>query len=45
MYAVLQKYNALGDDKKKGKLLWQKIKFGNGEMSDLVEIRLKLSTY
>jgi hypothetical protein len=40
--AVLQKYNALGDDKKKGKRLWQKIKFGNGEMRDLLEIRGKL---
>ncbi|CZR65719.1 uncharacterized protein PAC_15619 [Phialocephala subalpina] len=43
--SVLQKYNALGDDKKKGKRLWQKIKFGNGEMRDLSEIRLKLSVH
>ena len=40
--SVLKKYNALGDDKKKGKRLWQKIRFGNGEMRDLSEIRSKL---
>ena len=45
MDQVLRKYNALGEDKKKGKRLWQKIKFGNGEMKDLSEIRLKLSTH
>lgn len=42
---VLTKYNALGEQEKSGRKLWQKIKFGNGEMSDMVEIRGKLTYY
>jgi hypothetical protein len=45
MNAVLVKYNALADDKRSGKKLWQKIQFGNGETRDLVEIRQKLSVH
>lgn len=45
MDSVLTKYNALGDDKKGSKKLWQKIKFKNGEMKDLSEIRLKVSIH
>jgi hypothetical protein len=43
--AVLTKYNALEDDTRSGKKLWQKIKFGNGEMKDLAEIRLKICAH
>jgi len=42
---ILTKYNALGEDKRNGKKLWQKIKFGNGETKDLAEIRLKILTH
>jgi hypothetical protein len=42
---VLTKYNALEDDKRSGKKLWQKIQFGNGEMKDLGEIRQKICTH
>jgi hypothetical protein len=43
MDAVLKKYNALEGDRPKQ--LWQKIKFGNGEMKNLAEIRIKLSAH
>lgn len=42
---VLTKYNALEDDKRSSKKLWQKIRFGNGEMRDLGEIRQKICTH
>jgi hypothetical protein len=42
---VLEKYNALSDEQRSVTKLWQKIRFGNGEMQDLGEIRLKISTY
>lgn len=45
MDEVLTKYNALSEDKRSGKKLWQKIRFGNGEMKDLAEIRLKFATH
>ena len=45
MDVVLKKYNALEDNKRSGKRLWQKIRFGNGEISDLSEIRLKIATH
>jgi hypothetical protein len=37
--------NAMSEEKRAGKRLWTKIKFGNGEMQDLSEIRVKISTY
>jgi hypothetical protein len=43
MDAVLKKYNALEGNRPKQ--LWQKIKFGNGEMKNLAEIRIKLSAH
>jgi hypothetical protein len=42
---ILEKYNALSEDKRAGKRLWTKIKFGNGEILDLSELRVKISTY
>jgi hypothetical protein len=47
MDAIVTKYNKLADKdgKRTAKRLWQKVKFGNGEMRDLAEIRIKLSTY
>lgn len=45
MDSIISKYNALSEDKRSGKRLWQKVQFGNGEMQDLAEIRLKLSAH
>lgn len=42
---ILEKYNALSEDKRPGKRLWSKIRFGNGEMQDLSDLRAKISTY
>jgi hypothetical protein len=42
---ILEKYNALSDEERSFTKLWQKIRFGNGEMQDLMEIRQKISTY
>lgn len=43
--STVKKYNPLGDNNKSGKKLWQRIKFGNGEVQDLAGLRLKLSTH
>ncbi|TVY73335.1 hypothetical protein LSUE1_G007385 [Lachnellula suecica] len=45
MDLILTKYNALGDEERSMKKLWQKIQFGNGEVMSLTELRLKISTY
>ncbi len=42
---VLTKFNALTGEQRRGKKLWQKIKFGNGQMKDLGDIRMKLSAH
>ena len=42
---VLTKYNALGEQERSGRKLWQKIKFGNGKMADMAEMRAKLTYY
>ncbi len=42
---VLTKYNALSEQERSGRKLWQKIKFGNGTMGDLAEQRGKLTHY
>ena len=50
---ILEKYNRLGENadddvknlKEKGRQLWQKVKFGNGEMLDLARIRGEITTY
>jgi hypothetical protein len=41
----LGKYNALPEERRRVTRLWQKVKFGNGEMLDLGSIRLELSTH
>jgi hypothetical protein len=45
MNSVVTKYNALSEDKKSGKKLWQQIRFANGETMGLAEVRLKLSAH
>lgn len=42
---ILEKYNALSDNARAGRRLWGKVRFGNGEMADLNELRTKMSTY
>jgi hypothetical protein len=41
---ILEKYHALSEDKRAEKRLWTKIKFWNGEMQDLSELRVEIST-
>ncbi|MCJ1459039.1 hypothetical protein MMC28_009416 [Mycoblastus sanguinarius] len=41
--AILDKYNALNEKERSGRKLWQRFRFGNGQMSDLVQLRAKLS--
>ncbi len=42
---ILTKYNALGQEERSGRKLWQRIRFGNGEMQDLTILRAKLVYY
>lgn len=42
---VLTKYNSLSEQERSGKRLWQKIKFGNGKMTELSEMRARLTYY
>lgn len=42
---VLTKYNALSERERSGRKLWQQIRFGNGKMTDLAEMRGKLTYY
>jgi hypothetical protein len=39
---ILEKYNALGEKKRSAAKIWQRVKFGNGEMHDLDHVRLQL---
>jgi hypothetical protein len=42
---ILEKYNGLSDSARMGRRLWSKVRFGNGEMADLNELRVKMLTY
>lgn len=42
---ILNKYNALSEKERSGRKLWQKIRFGNGEMADLNDLRSKVLLY
>lgn len=42
---ILDKYNALPNEKRSAMKLWQRVKFGNGEMLDLGKIRSELATH
>ena len=44
LQTILHRYNALSEEERSFKKLWQKVKFGNGEMQDLNELRLKIAT-
>jgi hypothetical protein len=41
---ILRKYNALSEEKRSVTKLWKRVQFGNGEMLDLAELRLKITT-
>jgi hypothetical protein len=41
---ILEKYNALSEEKRSVTKLWKRVQFGNGEMLDLADLRLKVST-
>ena len=42
---IWEKYNALSETERSGRKLWQKIKFGNGQMADLADLRSKVVFY
>ena len=42
---ILDKYNALSQEKRSATKLWQRVKFGNGAMLDLEKIRSEVATY
>lgn len=42
---VLEKYNALSERERSAKRLWQRVRFGNGELADLRDLREKLTYY
>ncbi|KAK0510375.1 hypothetical protein JMJ35_006807 [Cladonia borealis] len=41
---ILEKYNRLSEEEKSWRKLWQKIRFGNGEIADLQDLRSKMVT-
>lgn len=43
--SVLEKYNALSEEKRSVTKLWKQIRFGNGEMQDIGKLRTELATY
>ena len=42
---ILEKYNRLSEEERSWRKLWQKIKFGNGQVADLQDLRSKMITY
>ena len=40
---ILVKYNALSEEDRRGKRLWQKIRFGNGKVEEVREYRARLT--
>lgn len=42
---ILEKYNALGEEEKTMRRLWQQFRFGNGEMASLGDLRNKVVLY
>ena len=42
---ILEKYNALSDQERSGRKLWPKVRFGNGQMADVGDIRSKITYY
>ncbi|KAH8769741.1 hypothetical protein BGZ57DRAFT_733128, partial [Hyaloscypha finlandica] len=44
LHGILEKYNALSEEKRSVTKLWKRVQFGNGEMLDLAELRVKIAT-
>ena len=42
---VLEKYNALGETQGSGRKLWQRVRFGNGQVADMIDIRSRNTFY
>lgn len=42
---IFERYNALSEEERSTKKLWQKIRFGNGKMADLGDLRSKVTFY
>lgn len=45
LQTILIKYYSLSQGERSGRKLWQRIRFGNGEMQDLTDLRAKLVYY
>ena len=42
---ILKKYNRLSEEERSWRKLWQKIRFGNGQVADLQDLRSKIVTH
>ena len=42
---LVERYNALSEEERSTRTLWQRVKFGNGEVADVRDIRAKISNY
>lgn len=42
---VLEKYNALSETERSGRKLWQRIRFGNGQIADMTDVRGRNTFY
>ena len=42
---ILEKYNALSDEERSKGKLWKAVRFGNGELANVKDLRLKLTYY
>ena len=42
---ILEKYNALSDEERSRRKLWKAVRFGNGELASVKDLRLKLTYY
>ena len=42
---IVAAYAALTEEKRSGRKIWQKVRFGNGQMADLSDLRLKMTRY
>ena len=42
---ILEKYNALSDEERSKRKLWKAVRFGNGELANIKDLRLKLTYY
>ena len=45
MDKILEKYNALSDEERSKGKLWKAVRFGNGELANVKDLRLKLTYY